>query len=108
MTPHSRSQRQPARHLRPLRPPAPRKAAARRRERVRWFGWGALAAAAYLGAAIGVGRLPGPLLYDGLIPLPPYRWVHPPATAARDNQPPASIEPESGVIFAGPMATIAR
>lgn len=57
-----------------------------------WLGWGVLAAALYLGAVVGMGPLPGPLLYDGLVPLPPYRWVHPPAGVARDNQPPNPVQ----------------
>jgi hypothetical protein len=32
------------------------------------------------------------LLYDGLVPLAPYHWVHPPAALARGNQPPESAE----------------
>jgi hypothetical protein len=36
---------------------------------------------------------PGPArlgrgLYDGIVPLPPYQWVHPPRELARDNTPP--------------------
>ncbi len=60
--------------------------------RAAWLGWGALASAVYLGAVLAAGPLPGPLLYDGLVPLPPYRWVHPPAGVARDNQPPTPVE----------------
>lgn len=63
-----------------------------RRGRMSWLGWGALVVAAYLGAVLAAGPLPGPLLYDGLVPLPPYRWVHPPADVARDNQPPTPVE----------------
>lgn len=63
-----------------------------RRHRFHWLGWGVLAAALYLGAVAGMGPLPGPLLYDGLVPLPPYRWVHPPAGLARDNQSPNAVE----------------
>lgn len=46
------------------------------------------AAAAYLAAALGTwgADLPVRLLFDGVAPLPPYRWVHPPAGLARDNQ----------------------
>lgn len=37
--------------------------------------------------------MPGPArlgrgLYDGITPLPPYQWVHPPRELARDNRPP--------------------
>jgi hypothetical protein len=35
----------------------------------------------------GPGRL-GRGLYDGIVPLPPYQWVHPPDELARDNRPP--------------------
>ncbi len=54
------------------------------------LGWGIIAVALYLGTVIAAGPLPGPILYDGFVPLPPYRWVHPPAERARDNQPPTS------------------
>ncbi len=64
----------------------------RRPGRASWLGWGALAAAAYFGALTAAGPLPRPLLYDGLVPLPPYRWVHPPAGVARDNQPPPPVQ----------------
>ncbi len=50
--------------------------------------WGAAAAACYLGLAVAAGPLPARLLYDGFVPLPPYRWVHPPPGRAGDNQPP--------------------
>ncbi len=39
------------------------------------------------------------LLYDGLVPLPAYRWVHPPASRARDNKP---ALPGTGTIAIGP------
>jgi len=39
--------------------------------------------------------LPPQLLYDGYTPPPPYRWVHPPAALARNNQPP---QPGTGVV----------
>ncbi len=52
---------------------------------------GGLLAAGLLVAA--VLSLPGPArlgraLYDGVSPLPPYQWVHPPRELARDNRPP--------------------
>ena len=39
------------------------------------------------------------LLYDGLVPLPPYRWVHPPPSRARDNRPALS---GAGTVAIGP------
>ncbi len=52
--------------------------------------WGAGAAAAYLAAALGTWNadLPVRVVFDGVAPLPPYHWVHPPPSLARDNQPP--------------------
>ncbi len=52
--------------------------------------WGAVAAAVYLAAALGTwsADLPVRGLFDGVAPLPPYHWVHPPPSLARDNQPP--------------------
>jgi hypothetical protein len=41
------------------------------------------------------------LLYDGLVPLPPYRWVRPPASRARDNRPALS---GAGIIAIGPTS----
>lgn len=51
---------------------------------------GCVAAALLVAAVLG---LPGPArlgrgLYDGVSPLPPYQWVHPPRELARDNRPP--------------------
>lgn len=53
---------------------------------------GLLAAALLTAAALGV---TGPArlnrgLYDGVTPLPPYQWVHPPRELASDNRPPSS------------------
>jgi len=42
------------------------------------------------------------LLYDGLVPLPPYRWVHPPPDRAKSNQP---AEGGSGTIALGPRGS---
>lgn len=54
-----------------------------------------VAAFFYIAAVAGSGPLPVHLLYDGLAPLPPYRWVHPPSDRAGDNQRPA---PRTGMI----------
>ncbi len=54
--------------------------------------WGVGAAVLYvITAAVAMHGSPGParVLYDGLTPLLPYRWSHPPLELARDNQPPA-------------------
>jgi hypothetical protein len=58
-----------------------------RRSRV--AAWGLVAAIAYLLVAPLVWRgAPARLLYEGEVPPAPYRWVHPPAALARDNQQP--------------------
>ena len=66
--------------------------AAARRGAVRGGAGGLIAAAALVAAALGA---PGPVwlvrsLYDGVMPLPPYQWVHPPRELAQDNRPPSS------------------
>jgi hypothetical protein len=65
----------------------------------RWFHGGRRARRA-AGGIVAAGALivavlaaPGPprlgrALYDGVMPLPPYQWVHPPPELARDNRPP--------------------
>jgi hypothetical protein len=60
---------------------------------------GGCAASIYLGTVMAAWPFPIRLLYDGLVPLPPYRWVHPPASRARDNKP---ALPGSGTIAVGP------
>src|SRR5690349_14658845 len=72
------------------------------RFRARGAGWlviGVAAAACYLGTVFLAWPFPVRLLYDGLVPLPPYRWVHPPAWRAGDNQPAMS---GSGTVALGP------
>lgn len=56
-----------------------------------WLAWGVVAGALYVGAVVIVSPLPVLVLYDGLAPLPPYRWVHPPSARAKDNEAPASV-----------------
>ncbi len=58
--------------------------------RAHWSVWGVTAALLYLGTLIAGRPLPALLLYDGVAPLPPYRWVHPPAAREKDNQAPES------------------
>jgi hypothetical protein len=60
---------------------------------------GVVIAALYLGTVAFAWPLPIRILYDGLVPLPPYRWVHPPPSRARDNRPPL---PGAGTISLGP------
>jgi len=48
---------------------------------------GAAVVVAYLAVQLLVPPRSGGLLYDGLVPLPPYRWVHPPPARVQDNQP---------------------
>lgn len=57
-----------------------------------------MAVALYLAAValtVRSGLLPVRPVFDGLAPLPPYRWVNPPAELARENQPP---QPGRGTI----------
>ena len=64
--------------------------------------WGIAAAALYVITAVTSSHWTGPparILYDGLAPLAPYRWVRPPPELARDNQPP---EPGAGDVPFGP------
>ncbi len=57
----------------------------------RWFAWGVVVGLLYLvTVAIGSDHLPIRVLYDGLAPLPPYRWVRPPANHLGLNEPPAA------------------
>ncbi|OLD45683.1 MAG: hypothetical protein AUI83_15965 [Armatimonadetes bacterium 13_1_40CM_3_65_7] len=67
-----------------------------------WIAWGVTAALAYIGVVAVAWPVPIRLLYDGLAPLPPYRWVHPPAERARDNQPP---QVGTGTITFGPSGS---
>ncbi len=64
-----------------------------------WLVIGVAAVACYLGTVFLAWPFPTRLLYDGLVPLPPYRWVHPPAWRVRDNQPASS---GSGTVTLGP------
>ncbi len=55
--------------------------------------WGVAIVLLYLFAAggrHGTGTAPGRLLLDGVAPLAPYRWMHPPSELARGNQLPAA------------------
>jgi len=66
----------------------------------RLFAPGLAAAAAYVAVAVLWPSAPhGRMLYDGLTPQPPYRWVRPPAGRAGDNeqpQPYATFVPLTG------------
>ncbi len=55
----------------------------------RWVAWGVAAAILYV-LVVGVvaARLPVRILYDGFGPLPPYRWVRPPASHLGSNERP--------------------
>ncbi len=61
-----------------------------------WIAWGVAVAAAYFAAAayLAVGSwtggpaVPVRVLYDGMMPLPPYQWVRPPANFPHENKPP--------------------
>ncbi len=55
--------------------------------------WGVAAAGLVLAASLFVQRgVPVRILFDGMVPPQPYRWVHPPANLAATNQPPLSGE----------------
>lgn len=57
----------------------------------RWLAWGLVVAGLYLFAGtIGSSTLPLRILYDGLAPLPPYRFVRPPANYIGLNEVPAT------------------
>ncbi len=60
-----------------------------------------IAALLYVGV-VALYPVPIRLVYDGLAPLPPYRWVHPPGERARDNHPPL---PGTGTITFGPLGS---
>jgi hypothetical protein len=66
------------------------------------IGWGMVAVLVYLAAVAASQSLPVRLLYDGLAPLPPYRWVHPPADRAGDNRRP---EPRIGTVPFDPQGS---
>jgi hypothetical protein len=54
-----------------------------------WPLWGIAAAVAYVATVwLAVRPLPIRILYEGMAPLPPYRWVNPPAELAGTNAPP--------------------
>jgi hypothetical protein len=64
-----------------------------------WWLVGVAAATLYVGTVMLASPFPIRVLYDGLVPLPPYRWVHPPPHRSRDNQTALS---GSGTIALGP------
>ena len=68
----------------------------------RRFAWGLAVAFFYIGV-VAFSRPPaGRILYDGLAPVAPYRWVHPPIDRAGNNQPPS---PGSGAVVLGPQGS---
>ncbi len=68
-----------------------------------WLAWGGLAAALYLAAAAVSAWLPSVrLLYDGLVPLPPYQWVRAPNTQGDDNKPPRA---QTATLELGPQGS---
>ncbi len=68
----------------------------------RWHLWGLAVVAFYIAIAVMSWPFPVRLLYDGLVPLPPYRWVHPPADRAKDNE---SALSGSGTLGLGPQGS---
>ncbi len=61
-----------------------------------WLLWGLAAAACYLASAWVIVRpIPVRILYEGMAPMPPYRWVKPPAELSAGNEQP---KPWSGSI----------
>lgn len=64
-------------------------------ERRGWFIWGIAAGAFYVTLAVALSpSIPVRLLYDGELPPPPYRWLHPPNSLS-GNQPP---QPGGGTV----------
>ncbi len=57
-----------------------------------WNAWGIAVAAAYLAVTSWTGGPAAPVrvIYDGMMPLPPYQWVRPPANFPHENKPPES------------------
>jgi len=68
----------------------------------RALAWGLAIGAVYLGVVAFSWPPVVRLLYDGLVPLPPYRWVTPPPERAKDNQPP---RPGADTLVLGPQAS---
>ncbi len=64
--------------------------------RQKWIAWGVAVAAVYFAAAAyptgapwtGGPAVPVRVIYDGMMPLPPYQWVRPPANFPHENKPP--------------------
>jgi hypothetical protein len=59
--------------------------------RRRLIAWGLAISLVYLGVvavSISLGWIASRPLYDGMVPLPPYRWINPPAEREQDNQAP--------------------
>jgi hypothetical protein len=74
----------------------------RRSRRRRSLVPGFLLSVLYLAAAAVVPHAPhGRLLMDGLIPQPPYRWVHPPAGQGGDNEQPQPYSAALSLTAAG-------
>ena len=68
----------------------------------RALAWGLAIGAAYVGVVALSWSPTVRLLYDGLVPLPPYRWVTPPPERAKDNQPP---QPGADTLALGPRGS---
>ena len=68
----------------------------------RALAWGLAIGAVYLGVVAFSWPPTVRLLYDGLVPLPPYRWVTPPPERAKDNQPP---QPGADTLALGPQGS---
>lgn len=68
-----------------------------------WLVWGTLITAAYLSVLLLSGaRVPVRVLYDGEAPLPPYRWVRPPANIPGPHE---AAESGSGTVPLSPLGS---
>lgn len=73
---------------------------------LRWLAWGLASAVVYVAVVTLVaGSLPARLLYDGLLPPPPYHWVNPSAHPASNNEP---AEAGAGVLLLGAQGSEAE
>ncbi|HXX38672.1 MAG TPA: hypothetical protein VEP50_11110 [bacterium] len=59
--------------------------------------WGILLAVLYIVIGVWPRPMPSRVLYDGTVPLPPYRWVTPPPAQAKNNQPAGAGEAVLGL-----------
>ena len=85
-------------------PHRPRRAAPLLARRL-WLARGIAAAMFYVTVVVFWWSPPVRLLYDGYAPPAPYRWVHPPAARAKDNE---SALSGTGTVPLGPLGSLPR